>query len=40
MEHTVAPQESEVRKRYLWDPSWLGKVHLPTVINGAGHWPQ
>lgn len=39
MENIVAMQEWEIRKHYVWDPSWVGKIQAPTLLLWTDHDP-
>lgn len=39
MENTVALQDPEIRKKYIWDPAWLNKITCPTLIMWTSHDP-
>jgi 2-hydroxy-6-oxonona-2,4-dienedioate hydrolase len=32
-------QEPEARKKYIWDPSWCGKISVPTMLAWTDHDP-
>ncbi|WP_338450922.1 alpha/beta hydrolase [Niallia oryzisoli] len=32
-------QDIEVRKQYSWDPSWCGKINVPTLLAWTDHDP-
>lgn len=32
-------QELEARKKYIWDPSWCGKISVPTLLAWTDHDP-
>lgn len=32
-------QEIEARKQYIWDPSWCGKIDVPTLLVWTDHDP-
>ncbi|MFJ8235327.1 alpha/beta fold hydrolase [Ureibacillus sp. NPDC094379] len=32
-------QEPEARKQYIWDPSWCGKISVPTLLAWTDHDP-
>lgn len=35
----VCLQDIEVRKQYSWDPSWCGKINVPTLLAWTDHDP-
>ncbi|WP_026564736.1 alpha/beta fold hydrolase [Bacillus sp. UNC41MFS5] len=39
VQHIVALQEIEYRKNYSWDPSWCGKIDVPTLLAWTDHDP-
>lgn len=32
-------QDPEARKQYIWDPSWCGKINVPTLLAWTDHDP-
>ncbi|MBE3593767.1 MAG: alpha/beta fold hydrolase [Candidatus Carbobacillus altaicus] len=37
--HIVSVQEWDIRKRYAWDPAWVGNIKAPTLIIWTDHDP-
>ncbi|OXM86972.1 alpha/beta fold hydrolase [Paenibacillus rigui] len=37
--HIVYLQDIEARKQYSWDPSWCGKINVPTLLAWTDHDP-
>lgn len=37
--HIVCLQEIEVREKFTWDPSWCGKITVPTLLCWTDHDP-
>jgi len=37
--HIVYLQDIEARKQYSWDPSWCGKIDVPTLLAWTDHDP-
>lgn len=37
--HIVALQDLEFRQNYSWDPSWCGKIDVPTLLAWTDHDP-
>jgi len=37
--HIVYLQDIEARKQYAWDPSWCGKISVPTLLCWTDHDP-
>ena len=37
--HIVCLQDLEIRKLYSWDPSWCGKINVPTLLAWTDHDP-
>lgn len=37
--HIVYLQDIEARKQYSWDPSWCGKIDVPTILAWTDHDP-
>ncbi|MFJ7746744.1 alpha/beta fold hydrolase [Peribacillus sp. NPDC097295] len=37
--HIVCLQDIEMRKQYSWDPSWCGKINVPTLLAWTSHDP-
>ena len=35
----VCLQEIEIREKYSWDPSWCGKINVPTLLAWTDHDP-
>ena len=35
----VCLQDIEVREQYSWDPSWCGKINVPTLLAWTDHDP-
>ncbi|MEK4967242.1 alpha/beta hydrolase [Cytobacillus sp. FSL R7-0696] len=39
VDHIVALQDIEFRQKYSWDPSWCGKIDVPTLLAWTDHDP-
>ncbi|MBN9624463.1 MAG: alpha/beta hydrolase, partial [Actinobacteria bacterium] len=39
VEHVLALQDPEIRRRYTWSPEWCGRIELPTLILWTEHDP-
>jgi 2-hydroxy-6-oxonona-2,4-dienedioate hydrolase len=37
--NTLVLQDPEIRKDFAWDPSWVGKIHTPTLLLWTDHDP-
>jgi 2-hydroxy-6-oxonona-2,4-dienedioate hydrolase len=37
--NTLVLQDPAVRKDFAWDPSWVGKIHAPTLLLWTDHDP-
>lgn len=37
--HTLVLQDPATRARFSWDPSWVGRVHAPTLLLWTDHDP-